>query len=113
MIPGKLAGVRKPTAALDSKSGRDVVGIMQQLVKEQGCAVLMVTRDNRILDIADRIVHMEDGQFMHSRVALGRVKEVEKIVAENPEWDEKSGSRQLLAQMLKFIKIYKKIVKTV
>ena len=69
VIPGKLAGVRKPTAALNSKSGRDVVGIMQQLVKEQGCAVLMVTHDNRILDIADRIVHMEDGQFMHSRVA--------------------------------------------
>jgi putative ABC transport system ATP-binding protein len=37
---------------------------MQQLVKEQGCAVLMVTHDNRILDIADRIVHMEDGQLV-------------------------------------------------
>ncbi len=54
----------EPTAALDSKSGRDVVNLMQQLVKEQGCAVLMVTHDNRILDIADRIVHMEDGQLV-------------------------------------------------
>ncbi|MBD0390036.1 MAG: DevA family ABC transporter ATP-binding protein [Nostoc sp. C3-bin3] len=65
----KLVLADEPTAALDSKSGRDVVEIMQQLVKEQGCAVLMVTHDNRILDIADRIVHMEDGQLMHSRVA--------------------------------------------
>ena len=60
----KLVLADEPTAALDSKSGRDVVKLMQQLVKEQGCAVLMVTHDNRILDIADRIVHMEDGQLV-------------------------------------------------
>lgn len=59
----RLVLADEPTAALDSKSGRDVVSLMQQLVKEQGCAVLMVTHDNRILDVADRIVHMEDGQL--------------------------------------------------
>jgi putative ABC transport system ATP-binding protein len=53
----------EPTAALDSKSGRNVVEIMQQLAKEQGCTILLVTHDNRILDIADRIVHMEDGRL--------------------------------------------------
>ncbi|PIG92261.1 DevA family ABC transporter ATP-binding protein [Gloeocapsopsis sp. IPPAS B-1203] len=53
----------EPTAALDSKSGRDVVELMQQLAKEQGTTILLVTHDNRILDIADRIVHMEDGQL--------------------------------------------------
>ncbi|MDJ0737917.1 MAG: DevA family ABC transporter ATP-binding protein [Nostocaceae cyanobacterium] len=53
----------EPTAALDSKSGRDVVEIMQQLAQEQGCAILLVTHDNRILDIADRILHMEDGRL--------------------------------------------------
>jgi putative ABC transport system ATP-binding protein len=51
----------EPTAALDSKSGRDVVELMQQLAKEQACTILMVTHDNRVLDIADRIIHMEDG----------------------------------------------------
>jgi len=51
----------EPTAALDSQSGRDVVNLMQKLAKEQGCTILMVTHDNRILDIADRIVHLEDG----------------------------------------------------
>jgi putative ABC transport system ATP-binding protein len=60
----KLVLADEPTAALDSKSGRDVVNLMQKLVKEKGCAVLMVTHDNRILDIADRIVHMEDGQLV-------------------------------------------------
>jgi putative ABC transport system ATP-binding protein len=60
----KLVLADEPTAALDSKSGRDVVNLMQKLVKEQGCSVLMVTHDNRILDVADRIVHMEDGQLV-------------------------------------------------
>ena len=51
----------EPTAALDKQSGRDVVEIMQGLAKEQGTSILLVTHDNRILDIADRIVEMEDG----------------------------------------------------
>lgn len=57
----KLVLADEPTAALDSKSGRDVVDIMQKLAKEQGCTILLVTHDNRILDIADRLLHMEDG----------------------------------------------------
>jgi putative ABC transport system ATP-binding protein len=59
----KLVLADEPTAALDKKSGRDVVEIMQKLAKEQGCAILLVTHDNRILDIADRIIHMEDGKL--------------------------------------------------
>ena len=51
----------EPTAALDKQSGRDVVEIMQSLAKNQGTTILLVTHDNRILDIADRIVEMEDG----------------------------------------------------
>ncbi|WP_066382237.1 DevA family ABC transporter ATP-binding protein [Anabaena sp. CA = ATCC 33047] len=57
----KLVLADEPTAALDSKSGRDVVNLMQKLAKEQGCTILLVTHDHRILDIADRIVKMEDG----------------------------------------------------
>jgi putative ABC transport system ATP-binding protein len=59
----KIVLADEPTAALDSKSGRDVVTLMQRLAKEQGCTILLVTHDNRILDIADRIVHMEDGKL--------------------------------------------------
>lgn len=60
----KLVLADEPTAALDSKSGRDVVDIMQRLAQSQKCAILLVTHDNRILDIADRIVHMEDGRLV-------------------------------------------------
>ena len=53
----------EPTASLDKQSGRDVVDLMQTLAREQGVTVLLVTHDNRILDIADRIVHLEDGRL--------------------------------------------------
>ena len=55
----------EPTAALDSKSGRDVVNLMQKLAREQGSTILLVTHDNRILDVADRIVHLEDGRLVN------------------------------------------------
>ncbi|MBC7881881.1 MAG: DevA family ABC transporter ATP-binding protein [Anaerolineae bacterium] len=63
----------EPTAALDSKSGRDVVQLLQNLAKEQGCTILLVTHDNRILDIADRIINMEDGKLGGSDTVAGYV----------------------------------------
>ena len=57
----KMVLADEPTAALDSKSGRDVVDIMQRLAKEQGCTILIVTHDDRILDVAERIIELEDG----------------------------------------------------
>jgi len=59
----KIVLADEPTAALDKKSGRDVVEMMQALSKQQGCAILLVTHDHRILDIADRIISMEDGRW--------------------------------------------------
>ena len=53
----------EPTASLDRKSGREVVDRMKFLAKEHGTTILLVTHDNRILDIADRIVHLEDGRL--------------------------------------------------
>ena len=62
----KIVLADEPTAALDSKTGRDVVHLMQKLAKEQGCTILLVTHDNRILDVADRIIHMEDGRLANT-----------------------------------------------
>lgn len=59
----KIVLADEPTSALDKQSGRDVVEIMQRLAKQQGSAILLVTHDNRILDVADRIIHMEDGRL--------------------------------------------------
>jgi putative ABC transport system ATP-binding protein len=53
----------EPTAALDSRTGYETIAMIRRLAKERGMSVLMVTHDNRILDLADRIVTMEDGRI--------------------------------------------------
>lgn len=53
----------EPTAALDSKSGHAVIELLRYLAKEEGATVLMVTHDPRILDVADRVIHLEDGKL--------------------------------------------------
>ena len=62
----KMILADEPTAALDSKSGHAVVELMQKLAQEQGSTILIVTHDNRILDVADRIIELEDGQLLKS-----------------------------------------------
>jgi putative ABC transport system ATP-binding protein len=59
----KLVLADEPTAALDEQSGREVVTLFQELARDEGCTIIMVTHDNRILDVADRIVNMVDGHI--------------------------------------------------
>ncbi len=63
----KLVLADEPTASLDSHTGREIVELMQRLAKEQGCTILLVTHDHRILDIADRILEMEDGRLKYEK----------------------------------------------
>ena len=53
----------EPTAALDEKSGREAVTMFREMADKQGCTVLIVTHDNRILDVADRIINMVAGRI--------------------------------------------------
>ena len=53
----------EPTAALDRQSGQEVVTLLRDLARRRGVPILLVTHDPRILDIADRIVAMEDGRI--------------------------------------------------
>ncbi len=54
----------EPTAALDKVTGRQVVELLQQLSRSKSIPILMVTHDSRILDIADRILRIEDGKLL-------------------------------------------------
>lgn len=54
----------EPTAALDSQTGREVIELMQTLARDNGTTILLVTHDHRILDVADRIIQMEDGRLL-------------------------------------------------
>ena len=78
-LPAKLSGGQRqralvgepglvladePTAALDKVSGAEVAHLLRDLAKSRGVPILMVTHDPRILDIADRVVSMEDGRIV-------------------------------------------------
>ncbi len=99
----------EPTASLDKQSGREVVDRLKALAKEKGTTILLVTHDNRILDIADRIMHLEDGrlstftdaviannQLMMHALAESRQKQpLDQVVDELDE----HGFRELLRQI--------------
>jgi len=57
----KIVLADEPTASLDKQSGQEAVSILKQLARESGTTILLVTHDYRILDIADRVVELEDG----------------------------------------------------
>jgi putative ABC transport system ATP-binding protein len=51
----------EPTAALDAQNGHAITELLKKLAKDHGHTVVVVTHDNRIFHLADRIVHIEDG----------------------------------------------------
>jgi putative ABC transport system ATP-binding protein len=53
----------EPTAALDGKTGREVIAILADYARS-GHAVVVVTHDVRLEDLADRIVRIEDGRLL-------------------------------------------------
>ena len=74
----------EPTASLDRASGREVVELLQGLARRNGSTVLLVTHDNRVLDIADRIVHLEDGRLISfADAVLGNARHMLGLLAEN------------------------------
>jgi putative ABC transport system ATP-binding protein len=54
----------EPTAALDKESGFNVVQMLKELGQKRGTTTVMVTHDNRILDLADRIITLEEGRIV-------------------------------------------------
>lgn len=62
----KIILADEPTASLDKQSGYEAVSILKQLAKESHTTILLVTHDYRILDVADRVVELEDGVIKHT-----------------------------------------------
>ncbi|WP_269537953.1 ABC transporter ATP-binding protein [Cerasicoccus fimbriatus] len=61
----------EPTASLDGPTGREVVNHLQRLSKEFGNTIVMVTHDNRILDVADHLVTLVDGKLSENAPEVG------------------------------------------
>lgn len=69
----KIIMADEPTASLDGKVGREIADLLRGL-GDQGSIILIVTHDNRILDVADRIINMVDGRIV-SNVAVRETAE--------------------------------------
>ncbi|HSG29988.1 MAG TPA: ATP-binding cassette domain-containing protein [Thermodesulfobacteriota bacterium] len=63
----KLILADEPTGNLDSQSGQDVMMILHDITRDEECAILLVTHDPRVEDIADRILWLEDGKLRDRR----------------------------------------------
>jgi putative ABC transport system ATP-binding protein len=61
----RLVVCDEPTAALDARSGRRVMDLLREVAVSAGRACIIVTHDNRIFDMADRILVLEDGRVTH------------------------------------------------
>lgn len=80
----------EPTANLDSKTGHEAVRLLQRIAREQGRSVVIVSHDERIRDVADRVLWLEDGRFkelarMATDPVCGMPVDLERAVA--AEWD--------------------------
>ena len=57
----RLVFADEPTGNLDSQSGQEVMMILYDIARDEGCSVVLVTHDQRVVDVADRILWLEDG----------------------------------------------------
>lgn len=70
----RLVVCDEPTSALDAKAGHKVMELLAEVAVRPGRAVIVVTHDNRVLDFADTIAHMEDGQITHVEPGVGMAR---------------------------------------
>lgn len=61
----------EPTAALDKDSALNAVTLLKRLGEERGTTIVMVTHDQKILDLADRIITIDEGRIVDGREKAG------------------------------------------
>src|SRR3954454_1017295 len=52
----------EPTGQLDSQTGRGIMTVLQQLVRSEGLTAIVATHDTTLIDLADRVIELRDGQ---------------------------------------------------
>lgn len=57
----------EPTGNLDSKTSDEVIGLLKMTAKKYGQTIVMITHDDEIAQVADRILIIEDGQVVDFR----------------------------------------------
>lgn len=77
----------EPTGNLDSRSGEEIMAIFQQLNKEEGVTIILVTHEREIAQHSQRIVSFRDGMLVRDEVVLTPLS-AEDILAQMPETRE-------------------------
>jgi putative ABC transport system ATP-binding protein len=70
----KLIICDEPTSNLDHKAGHEVMALLRRVAQDPGRALVIVTHDNRILEFADRVAHMDDGKIVGTTSAKGEME---------------------------------------
>ncbi|HSU67032.1 MAG TPA: ATP-binding cassette domain-containing protein, partial [Tepidisphaeraceae bacterium] len=60
----------EPTGNLDAASARDVLALLQQLNRDFGKTVVMVTHDPHSAAAASRVIHLDKGKFVEAEAAV-------------------------------------------
>ena len=68
----------EPTGALDSASSRDVLQLLQEVNKKYNTTLVLITHNEAIAEMADRVVRIRDGRIIENRI--GAKKSVEELV---------------------------------
>jgi putative ABC transport system ATP-binding protein len=61
----------EPTASLDTRRGREAMELLRDSVRQAGLACIVVTHDTRLIDFADRVMHIEDGRIVDGALTDG------------------------------------------
>lgn len=70
----KLIICDEPTSNLDHKAGHEVMALLRRIAQDSSRALVIVTHDNRILEFADRIAHMDDGKITGIASTKGKIE---------------------------------------
>ncbi len=65
----------EPTGELDSSNARIIFGLFAEMVKAEGISVVAATHDSTLLNLADEVLEMRDGQVVEHRAGSGRFRD--------------------------------------
>jgi putative ABC transport system ATP-binding protein len=74
----------EPTAALDSETGEHIGALLRTLAHRGGRAVVIVTHDSRMMELADRVIHLQDGRIVGTSQELSPLETGRPIMRERP-----------------------------
>ncbi|PLW81499.1 ABC transporter [Kineobactrum sediminis] len=81
----KVVLADEPTANLDRETGRGILELMQGINRDAGTTFIFSTHDAHVMDMADRLVHMEDGRIITLETKLAGVESVRHSEAAHPQ----------------------------